>query len=105
GVPVRLEIGPRDVSQGQAVLARRTGGKGPVKLSDLGGAVRAALDALQRDLLEGARVRRERNSVRNVTRQQLIDLMEGARGFAYGGFCGDEQCEMDVKGATKATVR
>jgi prolyl-tRNA synthetase len=105
GVPIRLEIGPRDVSQGQAMLARRTGGKLPVKLTEIAGAVRATLDTLQREMFEAARQRREQNSVRGVTRQQLIDLMEGAGGFAYGGFCGDEKCEMEIKEATKATVR
>ena len=47
GVPVRLEIGPRDVSQGQAMLARRTGGKSPLKLSEVEGGIRATLDTLQ----------------------------------------------------------
>ena len=105
GVPIRLEIGPRDVSQGQTMLARRTGGKLPVKLTEIAGAVRATLDTLQREMFEAARQRREQNSVRGVTRQQLVDLMEGAGGFAYGGFCGDEKCEMEIKEATKATVR
>jgi prolyl-tRNA synthetase len=105
GVPIRLEIGPRDVSQGQAMLARRTGGKSAVKLAEINGAVRATLDTMQREMFDAARQRREQNSVRGVNRKQLVDLMEGAGGFAYGGFCGDEQCEMEIKEATKATVR
>jgi prolyl-tRNA synthetase len=56
-------------------------------------------------MFAAARQRREQNSVRGVNRQQLIDLMEGVGGFAYGGFCGDETCEMEIKEATKATVR
>jgi prolyl-tRNA synthetase len=40
-----------------------------------------------------------------VTRQQLIDLMEGPGGFAYGGFCGEAACEQAIKDRTKATVR
>jgi prolyl-tRNA synthetase len=105
GVPIRLEIGPRDVSQGQAMMARRTGGKSPVKLAEVEYSVLATLDSFQRELFDMARQRREQNSVRGVTRQQLIDLMEGAGGFAYGGFCGGETCEMAIKDATKATIR
>jgi prolyl-tRNA synthetase len=105
GVPVRLEIGPRDVSQGQAMVARRTGGKSPMKLGEIATGVAATLEGLQRELLASAKTRREENSVRNVTRQQLIDRMEGPGGFAYGGFCGSATCEMEIKEATKATVR
>jgi len=105
GVPVRLEVGPRDVSKGQAMLARRTGGKAPAPLADIVGAVRTALDEIQTGLLNAARERREANSVRGVSKQQLIDLMNGAGGFAYGGFCGSEACETAIKEATKATIR
>jgi len=105
GVPVRLEVGPRDVSKGQAMLARRTGGKAPAPLADIVGAVRTALDEIQTGLLNAARERREANSVRGVSKQQLIDLMNGAGGFAYGGFCGSDACETAIKESTKATIR
>ena len=106
GVPVRLEIGPRDVAQGQVVLARRTGGKASVPLAGLADAVRRAMDEIQAGLLEAARQRREANSVRNVKdREALKDLMNGAGGFAYAGYCGDAACETAVKEATKATIR
>lgn len=105
GVPVRLEIGPRDVSQGQAMLARRTGGKGPVRLSEVAPATGAALDSIQRDLLAQARMRREQNSVRGVTKDGLVAQMEGPGGFAYGGFCGSGKCEAEIKEQTKANVR
>jgi prolyl-tRNA synthetase len=105
GVPVRLEIGPRDVSQGQAVLARRTGGKVPARLDVVHESVRAALDMIQRELLETARNRRDQATRRNVTKNDLIEMMEGPGGFAYGGFCGNERCEMEIKERTKATIR
>ena len=106
GVPVRLEIGPRDVAQGQVVLARRTGGKASVPLAGLADAVRRAMDEIQAGLLEAARQRREANSVRNVKdREALKDLMNGAGGFAYAGYCGEAACETAVKEATKATIR
>lgn len=105
GVPVRVEIGPRDVSEGQAVLARRTGGKVPARLDVLHEAARAALDQVQRNLLDTARARREQYSRRNVSKAELIEMMAGEGGFAYGGYCGDPKCEAAVKNETKATIR
>jgi len=105
GVPVRLEIGPRDVAQSQAMVARRTGGKSPSSLADIVSTLRSTLEGIQRDLLSAAVVRRDENSYRSVTREQLVELMTGPGGFAYGGFCGGESCEMEIKERTKATIR
>ncbi len=105
GVPVRLEVGPRDVQQEQAMVARRTGGKAPVPAGGIADGVQTALTEIQDGLLEAARRRREEYTVRGVTKDQLIELMEGAGGFAYGGFCGAQACEDGVQQATKATIR
>jgi prolyl-tRNA synthetase len=105
GVPLRIEIGPRDVAQQQAVIARRTGGKATVPLRNLGAAVRGALSAVQDALLGAARERREAASIRGVSKQQLVEFMEGPGGFAYGGYCGDAACETAIKEASKATIR
>ena len=90
---------------GQAMLARRTGGKAPVPLANVVAAVTAALDEIQAGLLEAARERREKNSIRGVSKAQFIDFMSGAGGFAYGGFCGDGACEAEIKEQTAATIR
>jgi prolyl-tRNA synthetase len=105
GVPLRLELGPRDLAQGQVMGARRTGGKAPLPLDGIGPRVTAVLDEIQDAMLEAARVRREANSQRGVSRDALIAQMEGPGGFAYGGFCGDPACEQAIKERTKATVR
>ena len=105
GVPVRLEIGPRDIASGQAVLARRTGGKAPVQLQGISAAVTTALDEIQAGLFAAAKERREKSSVRGVTKAQFIDLMKGPGGFAYGGYCGSPSCEAEIKEQTGATVR
>jgi len=105
GVPVRLEVGPRDVKQEQAMLARRTGGKTPVPVAGLRQAVETALGEIQDELLAAALARREENSLRGATKKQLIELMNGPGGFAYGGYCGDEACEEAIKQETKATIR
>jgi prolyl-tRNA synthetase len=105
GVPLRLEIGPRDVAQGQAMAARRLGGKQPLPLADVGSVVPQLLDGIQAELLARARARRDEHSVRGITKEGLIALMEGEGGFAYGGFCGADACEQAIKERTKATIR
>jgi len=106
GVPFRLEIGPRDVAAGQVMLARRTGGrKVPFPTEGLARTLRIEMDSMQQELFEAARQRRERNSIRGVTKASFLDFLERDGGFAYGGWCGDAKCEADIKEQTKATIR
>ena len=105
GVPLRLEIGPKDVAKGQVFSARRTGGKSPIPLRGLAEAVRITLEEIQRTLFATARERRDNATRRDVSKDDLIAMMEGPGGFAYAGFCGDAACETAIKDATKATVR
>ena len=93
------------VAEGQAVLARRTGGKVPVKMDEISEFVNETLEMLQRSLLDSARSRQAQNSVRNVKMDQLVELMADRGGFAYGGFCGNAACEQRIKDETKATIR
>jgi prolyl-tRNA synthetase len=105
GVPLRLEIGPRDVAANQVMTARRIGGKTPAAVDGLTQTVRSALDEIQAALLGAARERREAASIRGVTKDQFITFMKEQGGFAYGGFCGDGACEAAIKEETAATVR
>ncbi len=107
GVPVRLEIGPRDLASGQVVLARRTGGKTPVPLQNVTTSVTTALEEIQAALFNAARERREKHSIRGATKAQFIEFMKGSGGggFAYGGFCGSPSCEAEIKQQTNATIR
>jgi prolyl-tRNA synthetase len=94
------------VAQGQALAARRTGGKAPLTLDGaLVAGVRGALDEIQEGLLRAARERRDAHTVRGVTRPQLVAFLEQGGGFAYGGHCGDAACEAQIKDATGATIR
>jgi len=105
GVPLRLEVGPRDVAAKQMMGARRIGGKAPVMLEDIAPRVAAALAEIQAQLFKSAKDRREAHSIRGVTKAQFIDLMKGEGGFAFGGFCGSAKCEAEIKQATAATIR
>jgi prolyl-tRNA synthetase len=107
GIPLRLELGPRDIAANQGVLVRRdTKEKRPVSLSTLGEDVAETLSAMQRDMLAAALERREANSVRTpISYEAFKELMEGQGGFVYAGWCGDAACEAAVKEETKATIR
>jgi prolyl-tRNA synthetase len=106
GVPLRLEVGPRDIAQGQVMVARRTGGpKAPLPLAGLVSGVRDLLEVMQRELFEAARRRREENSRRASSKAEFIEIMAGPGGFVYGGFCGDPAMEQEIKEQTKATIR
>ena len=106
GVPFRLEIGPRDVAGGTVMLARRTGGKKVAFPTEgLGKTLRIEMDAMQQELLDAARQRREANTIRGITKASFLDFLERDGGFAYGGWCGEAACEADIKEQTKATIR
>jgi prolyl-tRNA synthetase len=106
GVPLRLEVGPRDVASGSLVLARRTGGKKEtLSMDGLPGQITAAMDRMQNDLLQAALARREAATVRGATKEQFIAKMENEGGLVYAGFCGRPECESEIKEQTKATIR
>jgi prolyl-tRNA synthetase len=106
GVPLRLEIGPRDVAGGTVMLARRTGGrKESFATEGLGRHLHLAMEQMQADLLAAARERRERASIRGATKAEFIAHIENEAGFVYAGFCGDAACEAAIKAQTKATIR
>ena len=107
GVPLRMELGPRDLDQNQCVLVRRdTKEKRPVSLDTLGDEVSALLQTMQSDMLAAARDRREANSVRGeISYERFQEIMAGDGAFVYAGWCGSAACEAQVKEETKATIR
>jgi len=107
GVPLRLEIGPKDLEKGSVFSARRdTRAKAALPMAGLPASVAALLETIQGDLLAAAKARREANSHRNVTSYaQFKEIMEGPGGFVYAGWNGDPAIEAKVKEETKATIR
>jgi prolyl-tRNA synthetase len=107
GVPLRLELGPRDLANQQGVLVRRdTKEKKPVSLGVLGEEVEELLEHIQQDMLAVARDRREANSFRGpMTYDRFKEVMEGDGAFVYAGWCGSTDCEAQIKEETKATIR
>jgi prolyl-tRNA synthetase len=107
GVPLRLELGPRDLAQNQGVLVRRdTRAKKPVSLDTIGEDVNELLMRIQEDMLIAARERREQNSIRKrISYDDFRSLMDGKGGFVYAGWCESPECETQIKEETKATIR
>jgi prolyl-tRNA synthetase len=106
GVPLRLELGPKDIEKDQCVLVRRdTREKTPVPLAGVGAAARDLLDRLQADLLDRARKFVADNTTRVKTYAEFKEVMAAKRGFIVAGWNGDAAVEAKIKEETKATIR
>jgi len=106
GVPVRLEIGPKDIEKSQVLLARRdTREKAGVPMDGLADHVRGLLDDIQRNLLDRARAFREAHTQRAGSYDEFVRAMEGRPGFVIAGWCGAAECEAQIKAETQATIR
>ncbi len=106
GVPLRIEIGPRDVETGQVVLARRdTGEKWTVSTDDLGSKVEKALEEIQANLFQMARKFRDENTYRLNDYNEFKRIIESDGGFVIAPWCESAQCEEAIKEETKATIR
>ena len=106
GVPLRIEIGPRDVKNGQAILVRRDGKvKEPVPLDGLAARAAAALDEIQASLYAAALRFREENTREVDSYDAFKEVLESQRGFLKSPWCGGGECEDRIKTETMATIR
>ncbi len=107
GIPIRLEIGPRDLLANSCMLVRRdTREKVSVSIDSLATELPARLEAMQGEMLAAARARMEANSIRErISYDKFKEVMEGDGAFVYAGWCGDPAVEAQVKAETKATIR
>lgn len=106
GVPVRLEIGPRDVAQEQVIAVRRdTGEKQPLPISGLADAIPTLLDEIQQSLFAAAKKMLDENTVTVDSYDVLKERVAANAGFSRAYWCGSEECETQVKAETKATIR
>ncbi len=106
GVPVRIEIGPRDLKQQQVVMVRRdTGQKTPVKEADVVDAAVKLLEEIQHNLYARARLDLESKITTVQTYQQFQDTLKAKGGFVKAAWCGKPTCEAKVKEDTGATIR
>src|SRR5437667_423179 len=106
GVPLRIEIGPRDLAKGEATVVRRLNrAKQTIPLGELGVAIPALLEEVQGALFRRAREFREAHTVRVDSLDALVRFFETSIGFAVTAWCGREDDERTVKDRTTATTR
>jgi len=105
GIPIRIEVGPRDLEKGQVVLARRdTSEKAFVPLAEVPATVARILAAMQTELLAKARKFREENTHKVSSYDEFKKRIEDG-GFFVSPWCGSKESEAKVKEDTKATIR
>jgi prolyl-tRNA synthetase len=109
GVPVRIEIGPRDAASGQVVLVPRTNraAKETVGRDGVARRVPALLDEIQQTLYDQALTFRQRRTYQVASYDEMKEILADRErmGFIAGWWCGDGQCETEVKNETLATIR
>jgi prolyl-tRNA synthetase len=106
GIPVRVEIGPKDMELNQCVIVRRdTREKMVVSLDELDVKVAEALETMQKEMLERARAHREEHTYKATNYDEFKEILETKSGFVKAMWCGDEACENKIKEETTATSR
>jgi len=106
GVPLRMEIGPKDLEKGHVVLVRRdTGEKIFVKEEDLGETLESLLAQIQDNMFKQALDFRSENTRYCDNYQEFKNIMEEKRGLIKTGWCGGDECEERIKDESKATIR
>jgi prolyl-tRNA synthetase len=106
GVPLRLEIGPKDIEKASVLIARRdTREKLAVPMEGLAARVLELLEEIQRGLLERAVKFRDEHTQRVDTYDAFKQVMDGRPGFVIAPWCGSAECEAQIKAETQATIR
>lgn len=106
GIPVRVEMGPKDIENQQAVVVRRdTREKVTVSIDELAGKIQQILTAMQKDMLETARAHRDAHTYDAKNYQEFQEIVANKPGFVRGMWCGEQACEDKIKEETTATSR
>jgi prolyl-tRNA synthetase len=106
GVPVRLELGARDLAENKVTVVRRdTGSREQEPLDGVSALIGKRLGEIQRGLLDDATTFRQANTAELRERSELLEFLGAGLGFAVTPWCGDAACEAVVKSATSATIR
>jgi prolyl-tRNA synthetase len=106
GVPVRVEIGPKDIEKSAVLVARRdTRQKESLPMAGLADRLRTLLDEIQQNLLAKAKQFREEHTQRVSSYDEFRQVMDGRPGFVIAPWCGAADCEAQIKTDTQATIR
>ena len=106
GIPIRVELGPKDIENNQCVLVRRdTREKTVVSLDEVENVVPELLETIQKDMFERAKAHRDAHITDAHNYDEFCDAVENKPGFIRGMWCGDRACEDKIKEETAATSR
>ena len=106
GVPLRIEIGPKDLEKNQLVIARRDNReKTMAPMEGVERVVAGMLETIQKSLYDRALEFREKHSYRVDDYAKFPEILDGEGGFLWSHWCGSGKCEEQVKDETKATIR
>jgi prolyl-tRNA synthetase len=106
GVPLRIEVGPKDLEKNQVMLARRDNREKIASSQDgLAQTVKQMLETIQSSMFERAREFRETHSQRVDDYSRFNEILDRKGGFLWSHWCGSGECEEKVKDETKATIR
>jgi prolyl-tRNA synthetase len=106
GVPLRLEVGPRDVAAGQAMLVRRLDrAKEPLPLDALAKELPRRLEAYQADIFARALAFQRENTHRVDSLAEMKEVLDGEGGFLLAPWCGSSDCEGQANAETGASIR
>ncbi len=106
GIPVRIELGPKDIEANQAVIVRRdTREKITVSLDDVASEVAKLMDIIQVDMLNRAKAHRENNTHTAADWNEFTDVLEKKQGFIKAMWCGETACEEAIKEESGASTR
>ena len=106
GIPLRLEMGPRDIENGECVLVRRdTSEKISVKLENLEETISKLLEDIQNNMFEMCKKRMEEKTTEAHTLDEFVEKMNSNQGFIKAMWCGNAECEAKIKELTAAKSR
>ena len=106
GIPLRIEMGPRDIEANQAILVRRDNGeKITVSLDEIDVRVGELLETIQKEMLERARKHRDSHTTVALNYDEFKDAVANKPGFIKAMWCGNQECEDKIKEETTATSR
>ena len=106
GVPLRIEVGPKDVEKKQVILVRRdTGKKIGVPYNEVSLRIPTLLDEIQENLFEKAKKFKEENTFEIDTFEDFQKTINHKGGFIYAHWCSSPECEAKIKSLTAATLR
>ena len=106
GIPIRVEIGPKDIEANQAVLVRRdTREKITVSLDEIDTKVGELLETIQKDMFERAKAHRDSHTHAARSWDEFKNIIDNEQGFVKAMWCGETACEEAIKDETGASTR